>query len=89
MEKLFKGGRPVKVKYKTRKGEVESVGVFHQWGIRQAKDSIGAPKQNIFGETVGVCELADGSIKILRPEKITFTDRKGEVKQTPVVQQEN
>lgn len=51
---------------------VESKARFHCWGIRQPKEA-GKPKV-AFGETVGICELPDGKIRLVIPEKIQFKD---------------
>lgn len=42
---------------------------FHCWGYRQAKT--GTPKPGPC-ETVGICELEDGRIRLVKPESIQF-----------------
>ena len=71
-----KRGRPAKITFKRFDKEsdkvmtVESEARFHCWGNRPAKD-----KTTISTETVGICELPDGHIKLVMPERIQFQDR--------------
>lgn len=70
-------GRPAQISFKDFNEETKEVYVvnttarFHCWGIRKQKGD--SPR--IRGmETVGVCELATGGIKLVQPERIKFLD---------------
>jgi|SRR6185312_12762385 len=79
-------GRSCKVTHKEWDGEkaneIVSSGTFHCWGLRQNKPADTKPK--ITGsETVALVEFEDGRMRMVRPDKIQFTDRntKKEVKE--------
>lgn len=77
-------GRPAHVKWsvwdieKRELLETEADARFHCWGNRPPKkihDGEGLPPRLLNGmETVGICELKDGSVKLIRPERIQFLD---------------
>lgn len=68
-------GRPANITYKLYdKDEVKDISSdarFHCWGHRRLK---GEQKVNST-ETVGICELTDGQIRLVLPEKIKFLDK--------------
>lgn len=76
-------GRPVSIKFKKFNGREleakEAVARFHCWGFRKSKDNKWARKKDerdpIIQETVAVCELEDGSIKLVIPERVKFLDK--------------
>lgn len=72
-------GRSVKISFilwdGKNKNEVTENATFHCWGVRVAKRSDDTPKGPQFAETVGICELENGHVRLVRPEKIVFTDK--------------
>lgn len=68
-------GRTVLIKIKVEKAGrpelVEIPALFHVWGFRKSKHP--DPKV-ITMETVAVCELPDGKIRLVMPEKVKFLD---------------
>jgi hypothetical protein len=76
-EKVVKG-RPARISYKqwddqTRQAiTVEADARFHCWGIRKPRET---KAQITVSETVGICELNDGAIRLVQPEKIRFLDK--------------
>lgn len=71
-------GRKVEVTIKQMEGKQVAVrtmkAVFHCWGYRPVKDVKDSPHV----ETVAVCELPGGNIRLVRPENVQFTDRPAE-----------
>lgn len=71
-------GRPARITYKQfdkadREVKViEAEARFHCWGIRKTKES--TPKI-VTTETVGICELQCGAVRLVHPEKIQFLDK--------------
>jgi hypothetical protein len=72
-------GRNAKVTYKDWSNdavvEKTEMATFHCWGVRIAKQSDKTPKGPPAMETVGICELENGQVRLVKPEKILFTDR--------------
>ncbi len=74
-----KKGRPCKMSYtkfnqKTKTPiQIETEAHFHCWASRPTKNDDKSFNSRIT-ETVGICELPDGWIRLVRPEKIQFTD---------------
>ena len=72
-------GRPAQISYKNfANGQVsiiEAQARFHCWGIRKSKSSDQKPKGPEVSETVGICELEDGVIRLVQPERIKFLDK--------------
>ena len=72
-------GRPAQISYKNfANGQVlflESKARFHCWGIRKSKTSDQKPKALEVSETVGICELEDGTVRLVQPERIKFLDK--------------
>lgn len=52
---------------------LKEVATFHVWGYRQVKSMPGAPKVMV-PETVAVCELSSGEIRLVSPEKVKFLE---------------
>ena len=71
-------GRPIKIQFIEWNGQerkiVESQASFHCWGFRKQKSADDKPKMTLM-ETVGVCELPTGDIRLVVPEKIKFLDK--------------
>ena len=72
-------GRPARISYKqwdsTKSAPivVETDARFHCWGVRKQKER---DVRSAVQETVGVCELPDGAVRLVQPEKIRFLDAK-------------
>jgi len=83
MEKKFNSQRPVEMTFSQfdsdGKKQITAQGVFHCWGQRSVLRKIDpdSPKSFNTQETIGVCELPTGQIRLIKPEKIIFLDRKG------------
>lgn len=85
MEQKFKSQRPVEISFSqwqqqsNTKEQITAQGVFHCWGQRSVLRKIDpdSPKSFNTQETIGVCELPTGQIRLIKPEKIIFLDRKG------------
>lgn len=71
-------GRPARISYKQWDDKnrvpiiVEADARFHCWGIRKPKED---RSQVQISETVGICELDTGAIRLVHPEKIRFLDK--------------
>ncbi len=86
-------GRSARVTFKewdgTKANEVTRNATFHCWALRTAKMSDENPKKgNLHSETVALVEFEDGKVRMVRPEKIQFTDRmkKEETNETATAQ---
>jgi len=72
-------GRPARISYKQWDDKnkipivVEADARFHCWGIRKPKENDRSQMQ--VSETVGVCELDSGVVRLVHPEKIKFLDK--------------
>lgn len=72
-------GRPAIITFKDYNKETKEVSLveakahFHCWGVRKPKSQ----EPGVYGlETVGVCELESGHVRLVYPEKIKFIDNK-------------
>jgi hypothetical protein len=79
MNKQIEKGRPARISYKQWDEKsrspitLEADARFHCWGIRKPRENNRAQIQA--SETVGICELADGAVRLVQPEKIKFLDK--------------
>lgn len=73
-------GRPARISFKSYDAEkgaaevIEANARFHCWGIRKAKVTDERPRMPAV-ETVGICELETGEVRLVLPEKIKFLDK--------------
>lgn len=71
-----KKGRPVTASFKKFDGRnvvsVTEPAQFHCWGVRKLKNGVAGDVIGV--ETVAVCELPSGGVKLVHPERIQFTD---------------
>ncbi len=76
MSEVKKRGRNCTIKFKDFRKDgappITEAATFHCWGYRPAK--LESKQASTHCETVAVCELSTGHIRLVRPENIQFTD---------------
>lgn len=73
-------GRSAKITFKEWTDDqvkvVESNAIFHCWALRHGKQTRqGAEIRIPTMETVAICELPDGRVRMVNPEKVQFLDQ--------------
>jgi hypothetical protein len=79
LPKKEKKGRPAKISFKSYDPDkgvafIESLAQFHCWGSRPPKKPQDDKPRLTGSETVGICELPNGQVRLVQPERIQFLD---------------